>query len=196
MKRAKGVAPPAYADAEAIDDSALMRRLAGGDLGALGELYDRYRDDVHRFALHATSDPADAEDIVQNVFLTAAEVAGRFDGRATCRPWLIGITARLAGRRSLYRGRVTRYLTHWASIVRRTLDPSSELEARSTLDRVQAGLGRMSPSKRIVLLMAEVEGMTCERISQELAIPLGTVWTRLFAARKELRAAVPEWRDR
>jgi RNA polymerase sigma-70 factor (ECF subfamily) len=79
--------------------------------------------------------------------------------------------------------------------VRRTPDPCLALEARSTLELVAAALADMSAPKRVVILMSEVEGMSCDEIARALDIPIGTVWTRLFAARRDLRAAVPEWRD-
>ena len=52
-------------------------------------------------------------------------------------------------------------------------------------------LAEMSPAKRVVVLMA-AEQMTCQQIADELRIPIGTVWTRLHAARRELRAAIPK----
>jgi RNA polymerase sigma-70 factor (ECF subfamily) len=187
--------PKSVRTASAPDDADLMQRLASGDLGALGQLYDRHWNDVHRFLVHATSDATDAEDLAQNVFLTAASIAARFDGRTSCRPWLIGIAARLAERRWQRHGRVARYLARLASHVSRRTDPTAALEARSTLDRVAAALAEMAPAKRIVVLMVELEGLSCEEIARALEIPLGTVWTRLHAARKELRKAVPEWRE-
>ena len=57
-------------------------------------------------------------------------------------------------------------------------------EARTDLDRC---LRRLSPAKRSVLLLAEVEGFTCEEIAKMVSIPVGTVWTRLHHARRELR---------
>ena len=52
---------------------------------------------------------------------------------------------------------------------------------------VERALARLSEAKRITLLLAEVEGLTCPEIAELLAIPIGTVWTRLHAARRELR---------
>ena len=52
------------------------------------------------------------------------------------------------------------------------------------LDR---GLQQMSEAKRVTLILAEVEGFSCEEIASLLGIPIGTVWTRLHHARRELR---------
>src|SRR5258708_6269064 len=86
-------------------DPDILRELAGGEIGALGELYDRYREPVRRFVARATSDADDVNDLVQATFLAAACSAGRYDGRPSCRPWLIGIAAQLLRRRRQSFGR-------------------------------------------------------------------------------------------
>jgi RNA polymerase sigma-70 factor (ECF subfamily) len=58
-------------------------------------------------------------------------------------------------------------------------------DTASDLDRA---LGRLSTAKRSVVVLSEIEGFTCEEIAVMLRIPIGTVWTRLHHARKELRA--------
>jgi RNA polymerase sigma-70 factor (ECF subfamily) len=181
--------PPVRAP-ESDDDGPLFVRLAAGDLGALGEIYDRHRAAVRAFVLRATGDRDDADDVLQNTFLTAARIADRYDGRASCRPWLIGIAARLVQQRVQTFARVGRYLARFAGTQRGARDPRPALEARSSLDAVGVALARMNAAKRVVLLMIEVEGMSGPEVAEALAIPIGTVWTRLHHARRELAAAL------
>jgi RNA polymerase sigma-70 factor (ECF subfamily) len=182
---------PLAAAADA-SDAAILARLAGGDLGALGDLYDRHRDAVRAFLVRATSNAPDVDDLVQNTFLGAARLAGRFDGRASCRPWLIGIAANLVQRRGRRLGQVFRLVSRFAAGKAHSRDPHPLLEARSSLHRVAEAVGQMSTAKRVVLLMAEVEEMSCQQIADALAVPIGTVWGRLHSARQELRAALPD----
>ena len=63
-------------------------------------------------------------------------------------------------------------------------DPRASLQARTDVERA---LATLSEAKRVTLLLAEVEGLTCQEIADALAVPIGTVWTRLHAARRELR---------
>lgn len=170
-------------------DAELLARVASGDLGALGDVYQRHRADVRSFVLRATNGHDDAEDILHNTFLTAARIADRYDGRESCRPWLIGIAARLVQQRSQTFARVARYLARLASSPAQTRDPSLELDARNDLARA---LARLGAAKRVVILMAEVEGMTCAEIAAALRIPIGTVWTRLHHARRELLAMLED----
>ena len=76
------------------------------------------------------------------------------------------------------------------SVTRSTsLDPQPVLQARSEVERA---LTRLSESKRVTYLMAEVEGLSCAEIADALGVPIGTVWTRRHAARHELRRALEE----
>ena len=165
-------------------DPELLARLASGQLGALGDLYDRYQEPVHTFIARATRDAHDVDDLVHATFLAAAQSAGRYDGRASCRPWLIGIAAQLLRRRHQSLARLVSVLSSLKHTLHPPADPRPALQARTDLERA---LTRLSEPKRITLLMAEIEGLTCPEIAAALAIPVGTVWTRLHAARHELR---------
>jgi RNA polymerase sigma-70 factor (ECF subfamily) len=164
-----------------------MRRLATGEIGALGEIYDRYYEPIRRFVARATSDAEDVDDLVHATFLAAAKSAERYDGRPCCRPWLIGIAAQLLRRRGQSFGRFLAVLSSLRGTRAASVDPRPALQARSDLERALAGIGE---AKRIALLMAEVEGLSCAEISAVLRVPIGTVWTRLHAARRELRRAL------
>jgi RNA polymerase sigma-70 factor (ECF subfamily) len=172
----------------ALTDAAALEALSRGHIGALGVLYDRYQASVSSFVRRATNDASDVEDVVHVTFMTAARAAGNFDGRQSCRPWLVGIAARLLHRRK-------RSLSRWARALReltvreggRYTDPHRELTARDEVNRLSAALEKLTESKRIVLLLAETEGLCSEDIAAALQIPVGTVWTRLHHARRDLR---------
>src|SRR5258708_6376709 len=72
-------------------DSQLFASIAAGDLGPLGVLFDRYHEDVHQFVIRAAPHAEDLDDLVQETFLTAARAATAYDGRASARPFLIGV---------------------------------------------------------------------------------------------------------
>jgi RNA polymerase sigma-70 factor (ECF subfamily) len=172
---------------EAEPDAALMTRMARGESGALGQLYDRHQAPLRRFIVRATSDAADVDDLVHATFLEAAKSAGRYDGRESCRPWLIGIAAQLLRRRRRSFGRLVAVLSSLGGVRSGVLDPRPDLQARSDVERA---LSTLTEPKRITFLMAELEGLSCPEIAAALNIPIGTVWTRLHAARRDLRAAL------
>ena len=86
-------------------DGMLLARVAAGELGALGKIYDSYAPMLLRFARRLGAG-MDAEDVVQGVFLRVVKLAPTFDPQAaSARPWLFAITVRLVQerRRSLRR---------------------------------------------------------------------------------------------
>ncbi len=166
-------------------DAELMARLAAGDVGALGELYDQHQASIRRFLTRATAGADDVDDLVHSTFLTAAKSAGRYDGRAACRPWLIGIAVRLLRRRQHALARWLGVASALATLGRSSIDPDPAVGMRGDVERA---LSRLTQPKRITLLLAEVEGLSCPEIAAALEIPIGTVWTRLHNARRELRA--------
>ena len=168
-------------------DSEVLARVARGDMAALGCLYDRYAVEILRFVRRA-SFADDAEDIVQNTFLRAARIAGTFDPAAvSARPWLFAIAARLLQER---KRSVRRFAAAMFGLANQRRTASSASGESST--DFERALATLSEPKRIVMVLAEVEGFTCEEIGLMLEVPVGTVWTRLHHARRELRSFFAE----
>ncbi|HEX3696321.1 MAG TPA: RNA polymerase sigma factor [Polyangia bacterium] len=166
-----------------------MRRLAAGESSALGELYDRYHEALRCFIAGATSDAPDVDDLLHATFLAAAKSAPNYDGRLSCRPWLVGIAVHYVRRRRQTFGRFLKVLSALCGAAASSFDPRPALQARGEVERA---LGLLSEPKRLAFLMAEVEGLSCPEIAATLGIPIGTVWTRLHAARRELRQALQD----
>ena len=166
-----------------VDDAALLSRIATGDRAALGTLYDRYARSFYLFARRLTNDGS-AEDLVQLVFLRVHKIAPSYDPSASsARPWLFGITVRVAQeqRRSAHR---------FAGLLSRLLDArgTGAAEPFHGASDIERAIGGLSPAKREVLLLTDVEGFSCEEVARMLSIPVGTVYTRRHHTRKELRA--------
>ncbi len=177
------------APVSASDDADVLGRVGRGDVGALGELYDRHASALIGFATRCTG-AQDAEDLVQATFVRAARSAATFDGRhGTARSWLFGITAHLVQERRRSFARLARALLRFDVSAVTGASTAPPEEERSDLRK---GLDRLSESKRVVLLLAEVEGFSCAEIASMLGVPVGTVWTRLHHARREMRAFYDE----
>ena len=171
------------------DDAALLARVAAHDGAALGALYDRHHASVRRFVARCTRH--DVEDLVQETFLVAAGRAASFDGRASARPWLLGIAAHLLQRRNRGWARFSRALERLFDRDPEPAAPPDHALARSEASaRVERALASLTEVRRVVLVMAEVEELPCEEIARALGVPVGTVWTRLHHARKALREAL------
>jgi RNA polymerase sigma-70 factor (ECF subfamily) len=160
----------------------LLLRVAGGPVAALGALYDAFAASILRFASRVAGKD-EAEDIVQTVFERVLAIAPSFDPAVgSARPWLFGVATRVALERKRSMRRFAAALLTLSAQARPATENSGE--ARSDLERT---LARLTPVKRAVLVLTEAEGFSCEEVAQMLKIPVGTVWTRLHHARRELR---------
>jgi RNA polymerase sigma-70 factor (ECF subfamily) len=175
-----------------IGDPELVRGIATGDLGALGELYDRYARDVWRAARRSLLDSADAEDVVHATFMKLRQIAPSYDGRASCRNWLCGIAVRLTMRHRRGAGRFRGMLDAFAHSVagRSRGDPELAASGRQELAVLESALARLTEKKRAVFVLVELEGLSTEEAAAALEIPAATVRTRLFHARHELQEAL------
>lgn len=173
-------------------DADLVRRVAEGDLSPLGVLYNRHHEGVRQFVARATASNADAEDITHEAFLTLAKIAGRYDGRSSARPFLLGIAAQLVRRRKRGLGRWAQALASFAETFTDPKMRSPEDAAATTeeMRRFDDALGRLTEEKRLVFLLVEREGLSGEEVARALDIPVNTVWTRLHHARNDLRRAL------
>lgn len=171
-------------------DLELLRKAAAGDHQAFHALVDRHAKSLFRTALSLSATRSDAEDLVQETFAGAFKSMARFDGRASVRTWLTRILMRRAadawrsGRRM--RGSALLEDEDADSAAAGRSPGSSTLAVDRRLD-VRTMLQRLAPEHREVLLLREMQGMSYAEIAKTLAIPQGTVESRLFRAREELR---------
>ena len=165
----------------APDTPGLLRRLTGGDAAALGELYDRYAGLVNGLALRILRNTAEAEDVVQEVFVQIWRQAERFDpDRGSPEAWLCAIARTRALDR--LRRRVSRREEPGEAAPGVTAAPRTE-EALA----VRKAMEGLSPDQRHALELAYYEGLTHTEIAARLGEPLGTVKTRIRSAMIRLR---------
>jgi RNA polymerase sigma-70 factor (ECF subfamily) len=174
---------------EALDDVALLARVSQGDVGALGEIYDRHGAALLAFLrrMSRPGDVDDAEDLLQATFVVAMRRASSFDPSkattaTTARPWLYGIALRVARDR---RRSLKRFAAALVAMATSRGDEATDPRERTDVARA---LARLSEPKRVTLLLAEVEGFTGDEIAAMLGVSVGAIWTRLHHARREMRA--------
>jgi RNA polymerase sigma-70 factor, ECF subfamily len=148
--------------------------------------------------IRATAGSPDADDIVQEAFLTLLKAAKAYDGRATARPFLIGIAAQLVRRRKRTFTRWARTLGLLATSIVQTEhdDPEHVAGVTEDLEHLQRALSRLSEDKRLVLVMIDGEGLSGLEVAEALGIPAATVRTRLHYARAEVRQSLAKRRSR
>ncbi|MBL8684032.1 MAG: RNA polymerase sigma factor [Myxococcales bacterium] len=131
---------------------------------------------------------ADLQDQLQEVFVVVHRRLADFEGRSTLTTWLFGICLRVVAG---YRRKLARRKEHGSEDIPEVVDESSERDPEQCASREQARvilatlLDAMDIEKRAVLVMFEVESMSCDEISKVLSVPVGTVYSRLHAARAQ-----------
>jgi RNA polymerase sigma-70 factor (ECF subfamily) len=183
---------PRAPDSAARSDAELLRGVADGDLGCLGELYDRHAQGVWRAVSRTLNDSPDVEDVVHALFLNLPRIAPSYDGRAECSGWLYGIAVRLSLRHGRGVGRFRKMLASFAHApsARSPSDPERSASHHEEVAIFKRALACLSVKKRAVFVLVELEGLTSEEAARALEIPAATVRTRLLNARRELHDAL------
>lgn len=176
---------------ERVGDAELLARVAGGDVSAVGTLYDRYADDVRRLFARVGVRGADVDDLTQEAFLDVVRGAKGFDGRESARPWVLGVALNRARRHRRSLAVFWKHLAMWTlEPTESPRSPEDETEAARAAKHAQAALAALSDKKRETFVLVALEGLSGEEAAEALGIPVATVWTRLHHARKELREAL------
>jgi RNA polymerase sigma-70 factor, ECF subfamily len=182
-------APPVPDEALQVpDDIELVRQIAQGDGAAFSTLVDRHAGYLYGVAHALTGNAADADDVVQETF--AGVLSSRFRGEASVRTWLVRILVRRVGmlRRSRRGPRQHRSLEAEATAGTpvEIASPSETIATEARLD-LTTMLQSLSVDHRAVIVLRELEGMSYDQIARVLGVPRGTVESRLYRAREELR---------
>lgn len=171
-----------------------------GDLrGDFRALYDAWFEDVSRWILALGGVEADRDDIVQEVFLVVRRRLESFDG-ANVAGWLYRITRRQVRdfrRRSWVRHIFTkRRLEEPDDLPHGGGTPAAALERKQDRMILHTMLGKMREERRSAFVLFEIEGLSGEEIARIQSVPVNTVWTRLYHARREFFALAAKYQRR
>lgn len=168
-----------------------------GDAGAakpldVAQIHELHADFVwsslQRLGIHV----ADLEDALQDVFVVVHRRLATFDGSSRLSTWLFGICLRVA---SQYRRKAHRRRERGVVDLERMPSegegnaPEAAMLAREAERRLEQVLDALEPGRRAVFVMFEVESIGCAEIAEQLGLPLGTVYSRLGAARADFAKA-------
>ncbi|MFC7584970.1 RNA polymerase sigma factor [Nonomuraea antimicrobica] len=172
----------------------IRARIRDGDQQALGELFDQYATSVYNHAYWLVGDWSAAEDVVSLTFLEVWRLRERLDpDGGSLRPWLLGVATNVG--RNLRRAR-RRHQDALAKMPRADPVPdfADEVVGRiadaQRLEEVRAAIGRLREPERDVLLLCAGAGLDYAEAAEALGVPIGTVRSRLFRARKKLELAL------
>ncbi len=170
-------------------DGELIVRLQETDLEALGLLFERHRARVYRTALAIVHDPAAAEDILQDCFLKVYMNAKRIDPGRPLAPWLYRVTVNLSytwlSRRKGQRASFDDAIEQIVGPARHA--PDRVTEQLETRQKVRSAISALNLDQRVVVVLYYLNGLGLQDIAAILDLPVGTVKSRLYYARENLR---------
>jgi RNA polymerase sigma-70 factor (ECF subfamily) len=170
------------------DEPRLVTRARSGDHRALGCLLEKYRRRVTRHVRRLVREPGDADDVVQETFIRAWRGLPAFRGDSTFYSWLYRIATNVA---LGYLGRAARRRQGIeAQAPQEEPDPEQILIARQTGQAAERALAVLQPEQARALALYEEEGKSYREIARTLGVPIGTVRTHIFRARRSLAAAL------
>lgn len=171
--------------ARSAEDRALIRRYLEGDVEAFDELMRAHEDRVFGICLRMMKDRDQALDATQDVFLTVFRKADRYREQAAFSTWLyrVSINTCYDHLRRRQRKRTETIPEHLDPSDPHSADVLSAVELRPDIEAALAGI---SPEFRAAVVLVDLEGMSLDAAADTLDVPVGTVKSRLFRARKQL----------
>ncbi len=182
---------------EQVED--LVERARAGDRPAFARLVDEYQDKIYGYVYRMLGDAEEAEDVAQETFLRAFQSLPSFRGAASFHTWLYRIASNLSidvarrnrrqndGAISLDEPLASEEGDYGREIAYEGIGPEQLTARRETQELVRGAIEDLPEKLRAVVVLYELQGESYEDIAEILGCPLGTVKSRLFNARAQLK---------
>jgi len=174
-----------------IPDDQLIDEALGGDSAAFGQLVTRYQDRLYNTLVHIVGSADAARDVCQDALVQAYVKLETFERASGFYTWLYRIAMNMAisYRR---RERPTVSVEHAREVLGhepldRGASPGARVEQEERACQVRSALATLSDEHRAILILREIDGCAYEQIADMLELPIGTIRSRLFRARLQLR---------
>jgi RNA polymerase sigma-70 factor, ECF subfamily len=173
-----------------MEETELLQRLQRRDAGSAPKLVQTYHTEIFRLALSILDEPAEAEDVAQEVFIAALDALDAYRGEAALKTWLFSITVNVCRKRWRQRKARERLLQVLKSVFptlgTHSAQPETILLARENQSELWQAVSRLGEKYQLPLLLFYAHEMPVAEIAQVLEIPVGTVLSRLHTARGRL----------
>jgi RNA polymerase sigma-70 factor (ECF subfamily) len=171
---------------DAASERELVDRCRSGDEAAFQELVDQYKDLVFAVIARTVQDRGHAEDLAQDVFVRIHRGLPYFRGAARLSTWIYRIVANVCAQERARRpAPISLDDERSAAITPSGADPQfADIELR---DRLEKAIARLPDQQRLLIAAHYLQGVQYEDLADALGLPLGTVKTHLYRAKRQLR---------
>ncbi|MCD4812259.1 sigma-70 family RNA polymerase sigma factor [bacterium] len=181
------------------NDRKLIDQTLSGHNEAFDVLVTRYRDRIYSLAYHMLSNAEEAQDIAQEVFVRAYKNLSKFRHESSFYTWLYRIAvnivytqAKKASRRRELYDQAFKDLRMKPGKMPETPEGLAQLEELKEM--ILRAIRQLDPRFRQVLILKEIEGHDVSEVAKMLKLPQGTVKSRLYRAREDLRHIIQSWK--
>ena len=176
-----------------LSDSNLVRNTLQGDTYAYGELVHRYQASVFNVCYRLLGEQREAEDLAQEVFIRAYQRLQSFDAQRPFGPWIRRVAANLCyNHLQINQPVLLPILDEQDYEVEKSHDPQTMIEISEKNKAVRQAIAKLPPAYRMVLELRHYHELSYEEIAEELNLPLNTIRSHLFRARKKMMAYLSE----
>lgn len=170
-------------------DLTIVEQASQGDLGAFEKVYRMTSGFVYNVALRMTHNPADAQEVVQDVFMSVYKNLKNFQFRSNFKTWIYRIAVNTAINRYRKFNKEERNRVDYDKAVQ--VLPSASSADEEALQgekeaKLQQWLGALSLEHKTCLILREIEGLSYQEMASVLSVPINTVRSRLKRARQAL----------
>lgn len=200
MRSARSVAVALDRAAPVVgEDAELVRELQAGSEEAFNYLLRTYQNPAFNLIHHIVENPADAADVLQDVFVKIFRGIGYFHGESSLTTWIYKIAVHEASnqRRGWLRrlrrepvsldGESAQRVASMSRSQPASATPYQLLEQAERQEMVRLALASLAAPYRMAVILREIEGLSYEEMSEVLGVPEGTVKSRLLRGRELLR---------
>lgn len=183
-------------DISSASDDSLIQSVVARDQQAFKVIYHRYYQGLYRFISRITGQYGSTEEAVNDAMYVVWDKAAKFRRGTRLSTWIFGIAYNKA-LKSLERGRRYQDPKYRESLdEEHTLDPDARYERLETENWLLEGMSQLSPQHRATLELTYYYGMSCREVADVMNCNESTVKTRMFYARRKMRAILPTLANR
>jgi RNA polymerase sigma-70 factor (ECF subfamily) len=173
-----------------IDETDLIAQARQGREAAWVDLMVRHQEPAFRLAYLMLGDAAEAEDVAQEAFIKAYLKLETFDSQRPFRPWILSITANLARNRKRGIGRYWHALRRWQNEKEAQNPARGQVAQQAEGELLRQAVARLKPKWQEVVYLRYFLELSESETAETLAVPPGTVKSRLHRALKQLRRII------
>ncbi|MBD3347243.1 MAG: sigma-70 family RNA polymerase sigma factor [Chitinivibrionales bacterium] len=182
------------------DVTELIEKCIEGDRRAQFALFNRYKSKVAGIVFRSLGPGIDGDDVIQQVFISLFKSLAHFKGLSSFDTWVYRISYKVCTDqlRKKYRKRklnIVEFDNIEGSVKDEKFSPEMVLQQKELNEKIFSALMKMSIEKRMVVVLYEMEERTVEEIAAIIKKPSGTVKSRLFHGRKELKKHLSRYLD-